>query len=150
MLNSLLHILVNGLETGANETKGIILKAVKRWGEKKTRRMVKKVPADTGQKTTAQKCEQLVVVDEEVQVQLQEVPATSKQITNELTILQKESHEQLKVATDMFIWMEEASPSQAIQILILKLMMNDQLPLFKEKQTFTLHITLDFLCKKLL
>ena len=44
----------------------------------------------------------LVLADEAVQVQLQEVPATSKQITNELMILQEEFHEQLKVATDMF------------------------------------------------
>ena len=36
-----------------------------------------------------------------MQVQLQ-VPATSKQITNELIILQEEFHEQLKVATSMF------------------------------------------------
>ena len=55
MLNSLLHILVNGPETGANITKGIIRKAVKHWGEKKNRRMVKKVPADAGQNTTAEK-----------------------------------------------------------------------------------------------
>ena len=39
---------------------------------------------------------------EAVQVQLQEVPATSKEIANELMILQEEFHEQLKVATDMF------------------------------------------------
>ena len=57
MLNSLLHISVNGPETGANETKGIIRKAVKRWREKKNRRMVKKVPADAGHKTTADKSE---------------------------------------------------------------------------------------------
>ena len=30
------------------------------------------------------------------------MPATSKQITNELMILQEEFHEQLKVATDIF------------------------------------------------
>ena len=30
------------------------------------------------------------------------MPATSKEITNELMILQEEFHEQLKVATDMF------------------------------------------------
>ena len=77
-LNSLLHISVNGPETGANTTKGIIRKAVKRWGEKKNRLMVKKVPADAGQNTTAEKSEQLVIVDEAVQVQLQEVPATFK------------------------------------------------------------------------
>ena len=53
--NSLLHILVNGPETGANITKGIIRKAVKRWGEKKNHLMVKKVPADAGQKTTTEK-----------------------------------------------------------------------------------------------
>ena len=76
-------------------------KAVKRWGEKKNRRMVKKVPADAGQKTTAEKSEQPVLVDKAVQVQLQEVPATSKEITNELMILQEEFHEQLNVATDM-------------------------------------------------
>ena len=35
MLNSLLHILVNGPETGANITKDIIGKTVQRWGEKK-------------------------------------------------------------------------------------------------------------------
>ena len=39
----------------------------------------------------------------------------------------------------------EASRGQTVQILILKLMTNEQLPLFKEKQTFTSHITLDFL-----
>ena len=72
MLNSLLHILVNGPETGANITKDIIGKAVQRWGEKKNHRMVKKVPADAGQKTTAEKSEQPVLVDEAVQVQLQE------------------------------------------------------------------------------
>ena len=110
MLNSLLHISVNEPETGANITKGIIRKAVKRWGEKKNRRMVKKVPADAGQKTTSEKSEQPVLVDEAVQ--LQEVPATSKEITNELMILQEEFHEQLKVATVCFLWMEEASRSQ--------------------------------------
>ena len=36
-LNSLLHVSVNGPETEANETKGIIRKAIKRWGEKKNR-----------------------------------------------------------------------------------------------------------------
>ena len=36
-----------------------------------------------------------------MQVQLQ-VPAASKQITNELMILQEEFHEQLKVTTNMF------------------------------------------------
>ena len=46
--------------------------------------------------------EQPVLVDEAVQVQLQEVQATSKEITNELMILQAEFHEQLKVATDVF------------------------------------------------
>ena len=101
MLNSLLHISVNGPETGANIAKGIIRKAAKRWGEKKNRRMVKKVPADAGQKITAEKSEQPVLVDEAVQVQLQ-VPATSKQVTNELMILQEEFHEQLKVATNVF------------------------------------------------
>ena len=95
-INSLLHILVNGPQTGANETKGIIRKAVKRWGEKKNRRMVKKVLAHAGQKTTAEKSEQLVLVVKAVQVQLKEVPATSKQITNELMIYQEEFHEQLK------------------------------------------------------
>ena len=79
MLNSLLHISVNEPETGANETMGIIRKAIKHWGEKKNRRMVNKVPAE--------KSEQPVLVDETVQVQLQEVPATSKQITNEPMIL---------------------------------------------------------------
>ena len=52
-------------------------------------------------KTTAKKSEKPVLVDEAVPVQLQ-VPATSKQITNELMILQEEFHEQLKVATNMF------------------------------------------------
>ena len=99
MLNSLLQISVNRPETG---TKGVIRKAVKSWGDKKNRRMVKKVPADAGQKTTAEKSEQLVRVDEALQVQLQDVPATSKQITNELMILQEEFHEQFKVATGMF------------------------------------------------
>ena len=136
--------MICGPQTGANETKGIIRKAVKRWGEKKNCRMVKKVPADAGQKITAEKSEQPALVDEAVQVQLQEVPATSKQIANELMTLQEEFHEQLKVTTNMFLWMEEASRSQIIQILILKLMMNDQLLLFKEKNTFTLHITLVF------
>ena len=69
---------MNVPETGANITKGIIRKAVKRWGEKKNRRMVKKVPADVGQNTTAEKSEQPIFVDEAVQVQLQEVPATLK------------------------------------------------------------------------
>ena len=149
MLNSLLCISVNRPETGANidKRKG---KAVKRWGEKKNRRMVKKVPADAGQKTTAEKSEQPVLADEAVQIQLQEVPATPKEITNKLMILQEEFHEQLKVATEMFLWMEEACRSQTIQILILKLMTNDQLPLFKEKQTFTSYITLDFFHKKFL
>ena len=103
MLNSLLHISVNEQETGTNITKNIIRKAVKCWGEKKNRRMVKKVPPDAGQKTTAEKFEQLVLVDEAVQARLQEVPATSKaEITNELTIPQEEFQEQLKVATNMF------------------------------------------------
>ena len=57
MLNSLLHISVNGPETEANIAKGIIRKAVKRWGEKKNRRMVKKV-VDARQKTTSEKSEQ--------------------------------------------------------------------------------------------
>ena len=113
MLNSLLHISVNGPETGANITKGIIRKAVKRWGEKKNRRMAKKVPADAGQKTTAEKSEQPVLVDEAVQVQLQEVPATSNEITNELMIYQEEFHEQLKVATDTFsIWRKRVGVRQ--------------------------------------
>ena len=68
--------------------------------------MVKKVPADAGQKTTAEKSEQPVLVDEAVQVQLQEVPVTSKEITNE-----KEFHEQLKVAT-MFS-LDEGSKSES-------------------------------------
>ena len=50
MLNLLLHISVNAPETRANETKAIIRKALKRRGEKKNHRMVKKVPADAGQK----------------------------------------------------------------------------------------------------
>ena len=33
---------------------------------------------------------------------LQELPATSKQVTNELMCLQEEFHKQLKVATGMF------------------------------------------------
>ena len=66
MLNSLLQISVNGPETGANITKDITGKAVKCWGEKKNHRMVKKVPADAGQKTTAEKSEQPVLVDEAV------------------------------------------------------------------------------------
>ena len=37
-----------------------------------------------------------------MQVQLQEVPAASKQITNELMVLQEELHDPLKVVTDMF------------------------------------------------
>ena len=82
--------------------KGVIRKAVKRWGEKKNHQMVKKVPADADQKITAKKSEQPVLVDEAVQVQLQEVPAASKQITNELMVLQEEFHEQLKVTTNMF------------------------------------------------
>ena len=93
--------MICGPETEPNETKGIIQKVVKRRGEKKNRRMVKKVPTDAGQKNTARKSEQPVLVDEAVQVQL-EVPVTSKQITNELMILQEEFHEQLKVVTDMF------------------------------------------------
>ena len=69
MLNSLLHISVSGPETGANETTGVIRQAVKRGGEKKNRRMVKKVPANAGQKTTAEDSEQPVLVDEAVQEQ---------------------------------------------------------------------------------
>ena len=84
MLNSLLHISVNGQIQAANETKGIIRKAVKHWGEKENCRMIKKVPTDTGQKANAEKSEQPVLFDEAVQVQLQEVPTTSKQFTNEL------------------------------------------------------------------
>ena len=38
----------------------------------------------------------------QVQLVLQEVPATSKQVTNELMCLQEEFHKQLKVATGMF------------------------------------------------
>ena len=64
--------------------------------------MGKKVPADAGQNTTAEKSEQPVLVDEAVQVQLQEVLATLKEITNEQITLQEEFHEQLKVASDMF------------------------------------------------
>ena len=41
--------------------------------------MVKKVPADAGQKTIAEKSEQPVLVEEAVQVRLQKVPAISKQ-----------------------------------------------------------------------
>ena len=73
MLSSLPHISVNGPETGANEAKGIIREAAARWGEKKNRRMVEKVSADAGQKTTAGKSEQPVPVDEAVQVQLHQV-----------------------------------------------------------------------------
>ena len=73
MLNSLLHISVKGPETATNITKGIIRKAVKRWGEKKNRN---NIPADAAQKTTAEKSEQPLLVDEAVQVQLQEVLAT--------------------------------------------------------------------------
>ena len=47
-----------------------------------------------------------------MQVQLQEVPATSKQITNELMILRDEFHEQLKGATDIFS-LDEGSESES-------------------------------------
>ena len=66
--------------------------------------MVKKVPADAGHKTIAEKSEQPILVDEAVQVQLQEVPATLKQINNELMILQEEFHEQLKVVTGRYVF----------------------------------------------
>ena len=65
--------------------------------------MVKKVPADAGQKTLSTSMNKpFLLTKQSVQVQLQEVLATSKQIINELMILQEELHEQLKVATDMF------------------------------------------------
>ena len=73
---------------------------------------LKNLPANAGKKNTAEKSEQSVLIDEAVQVELQDVAATSIEITNELMILWEEFHEQLKVATNMF-YLDGGSKSES-------------------------------------